>query len=424
MSPPPSAGAASRFTPEQVRVVALLGALQFTVILDFMILSPLGAILMPALKIAPSQFGLVVSAYAFSAGLSGLLAAGFADKFDRKKLLLFFYAGFLVGTLLCGLAPTYPLLLMARIVTGFFGGVIGSISFAIATDLFPLSMRGRVMGVVQTAFGASQVMGIPAGLYLSNHWGWQMPFRVIVGLGLLLGLAIVLVLPPIDAHLKLNTGRNPFRHLLETVTNARYLQGFGAMALLATGGFMLMPFGSAFSVKNLGIPVEKLPIIYFVTGLFALVAGPLAGKLSDTFGKLRIFMAGSVLTMIMVIIYTHLGVTPIPAVILVSVVMFMAVSARMVSSQALISAIPEPASRGSFMSVNSSIQQVSGGIAAAVAGWIIVDPSTGPLQHFEVIGYVVVGATLTTMLMMSLIGRGVRAKVSAAQGVEVAPSEV
>ena len=160
----------------------MLAFLQFTIILDFMIISPLGAILLRDLHLPTQKFGLVVSVYAFSASLSGLLAAGFADRFDRKKLLLFFYTGFTGGTLFCGLAPTYQLLLAARIVTGVFGGVIGSISMAIITDLFPLNMRGRVMGVVQTSFAASQVLGLPLGLYLANRWGWHAPFLMIVAL--------------------------------------------------------------------------------------------------------------------------------------------------------------------------------------------------------------------------------------------------
>ncbi len=164
------------FTPYQKFVVAMLAFLQFTIILDFMIISPLGAVLMPALKISPSQFGLVVSSYAFAAGASSMLAAGFADRFDRKKMLLFFYCGFLLGTLVCGLAPDYPLLVAARIVTGVFGGVIGSIVMAIMADLFAYEQRGRVMGFLQTAFGASQILGIPAGLYFSSLWAGTLRF--------------------------------------------------------------------------------------------------------------------------------------------------------------------------------------------------------------------------------------------------------
>ncbi|KXK22843.1 MAG: major facilitator superfamily protein [Bacteroidetes bacterium OLB12] len=165
-----------KFSGYQVFVIAILTILQFSIILDFMVLSPLGPMLRPALHISPAQFGMVVAAYAFSAGLSGLLAAGFADKYDRKKLLLFFYTGFIIGTLFCGLAPTYPLLLAARIFTGIFGGVIGSVTFAIVTDLFPIEVRGRVMGFLQMAFASSQVLGLPVGLYFAEKWGLALPF--------------------------------------------------------------------------------------------------------------------------------------------------------------------------------------------------------------------------------------------------------
>ena len=184
------------FTGYQKFVVAVLAFLQFTIILDFMILSPLGALLMPAFKISPSQFGLVVSIYAFSAGLSGLFAAGFADRFDRKRMLLFFYSGFILGTFFCGMAPNYHFLLLARMVTGFFGGVMGSIVLAIITDLFPLEKRGRVMGFVQTAFAASQVLGIPIALILSNRWGWHIPFFAIVAISSAVGVLIWSYLKP------------------------------------------------------------------------------------------------------------------------------------------------------------------------------------------------------------------------------------
>ena len=189
------------FSSYQKFVVAVLAFLQFTIVLDFMMLAPLGALVMPALKITPSQFGLVVSTYAFAAGLSGLLTAGFADRFDRKKLLLIFYCGFLVGTLLCGLAFTYPLLLLARMITGLFAGVVGSVSLAIVTDLFPLHMRGRVMGIIQTAFSVSSVLGIPLALVLSTHWGWNTPFFMIVGVSALVGGFIHTYLRPVNEHL-------------------------------------------------------------------------------------------------------------------------------------------------------------------------------------------------------------------------------
>ena len=399
--------AVASFTGYQKFVVAVLAFLQFTIILDFMILSPLGAALMPALAITPAQFGIVVSVYAFSAGTAGLLAAGFADRFDRKRLLLFFYSGFILGTFLCGIATDYHFLVMARMVTGLFGGVIGSIVFAITTDLFPFEMRGRVMGFVQTAFAASQILGIPAGLYISNLWGWHAPFLMIVTVGLLVGGIILFYLKPIRGHLKLKQDHNPFHHLRVTILTPRYAFAFAATALLSIGGFMLMPFGSAFTVHNLGIQIDRLPFIYLVTGLCAIFIGPTVGRLSDTYGKFRVFVFGTCVSIVMVLIYTNLGITPLPFVMLVNVVMFVGIFSRMIPSQALMSAIPSPEVRGSFMSISSSLQQISGGFASILAGFIVVEGKDGILENFNMLGYVMVLTASITLYMMYQIHRSV-----------------
>jgi len=400
MTPSAPAAAPNTFTGYQKFVVAVLAFLQFTIVLDFMILSPLGAILLQELSIGTRQFGLVVSAYAFSAGVAGILAAGFADRFDRKRLLMFFYAGFLVGTLLCGLAPNYHLLLAARIFTGLFGGVIGSISFAIIADLFPLHMRGRVMGTVQSSFAASQVMGIPVGLFLANRFGWHSPFLMIAGLGACVGVLLALKLKPLVGHLEVATHRHPLRHLLRTATNSRYLVGFSATMLLATGGFMLMPFGSAFSVHNLGISLERLPMVYMATGLTAMAAGPLLGRLSDRFGKYRMLCISTIACCAIVVAYTHLGTTPIGWVIAINCAMFVAISGRMVSAMAMTSAIPAMTDRGAYMSVNSSMQQFAGGIASWMAGVIVVQTASGRIERYDVLGWVVAGAMVLTMVLM------------------------
>jgi predicted MFS family arabinose efflux permease len=407
---PPATAPLARFTSYQRFVVVLLAFLQFTVILDFMILSPLGAILMPALHITTRQFGMVVSVYAFSAGVAGLLAAGFADRFDRKRLLLFFYAGFLLGTFLCGVAGSYSFLLFARMVTGLFGGVIGSISFAIITDLFPLQMRGRVMGIVQTAFAASQVLGIPIGWELATRLNWHAPFLLIVGLCLLAGIVIVLRLQPVDAHLKVARDRSAVAHLVHTASQGRYLVGFSATMLLATGGFMLMPFGSAFSVNNLGIAPNKLSTVYFVTGLVSMVAGPLAGRLADAVGKYTIFCIGTIAAIGVVIYYTHLGVTPLWLVIVISCVMFVCVSARMISASALTSGVPAMPDRGAYMAISSSLQQFSGGVAAGVAGLIVVQSPSGALERYALLGWVVSAVMALTVLLMFNVHRIVREK--------------
>ncbi len=401
------------FSPYQKFVVAVLAFIQFTVILDFMILSPLGAILMEKLAVTPKEFGAVVSAYAFSAATSGFLAAGFADRFDRRKLLLFFYSGFVFGTFLCGIATSYKFLLVARVVTGLFGGVISSISFAIIADLFPLSMRGRVMGIVQTAFAGSQILGIPIGLYLATKLDWHAPFMMIVGVSLLAGIVIALKLQPVTDHLKVQRKHSPFAHLVKTAMTARYIAGFAATILLATGGFMLMPFGSAYLVNNIQIPIEKLPPIYMVTGLSSIIVGPLLGRVADTFGKYRLFVAGSVLAMIVILYFTRLGPTPIWVIYVVNVFMFAAISARMVSSMALTSGLPEMADRGAYMSISSSLQQLAGGAAAALAGVIVVQPTpTSPLENYPTLGIVVVVSMIITVVVMFNVHRIVSQKAA------------
>ncbi len=398
------------FTGYQKLVVAILAFLQFTIILDFMVLSPLGALVMPALKIGPQQFGMVVSAYAFSAGASGILAAGYADRFDRKRLLLFFYVGFVLGTALCGLAQNFEMLLFARIVTGIFGGVIGSIVLAVTTDLFALEMRGRVMGVIQTAFAASQILGLPLALYLSTLWDWHAPFVLIVVVSAAVGILIAFYMRPVDMHLGQKQERGPFAHLRATVTEPRHLLAFCTVALLATGGYMLMPFGSAFTVNNLKIDLEHLPTIYLVTGLFTILIGPLVGRASDRFGKFNVFLAGIVVSIATVLFYTNLGPTPLFEVVVINVVLFVGIFSRMIPAQALMTAIPEPSKRGAFNAVSASLQQVSGGVAAVIAGSLVAEGADGRLEHFPRLGYVVVGASLITLFFMYKIHRAIPEK--------------
>jgi predicted MFS family arabinose efflux permease len=398
------------FSAYQRFVIGLLAFLQFSIVLDFVIIAPLGAIIMPDLAIGPQRFGEIVSAYAFSAGISGILAAGFADRFDRKRFLLFFYAGFIAGTTLCALAPNYPLLLAARIVTGLFGGVIGSIVLAIVTDLFPLQMRGRVMGVVQTAFAASQVLGVPAGLYLANTWNWHVTFVAIVLIAAPVSFIIVFFMKPVAAHLALKHDSNAWRHLSATVMVPRHLLAFAATTLLATGGYMIMPFSSVYIVKNIGISLNQLPTIYFVSGLFTIVTGPLVGRASDAFGHFNIFVFGCALSIVMVLIYTHLGHVSLTVVIAVSVVMFVGIFSRMIPSQVLMSAIPSPPERGSFNALNASMQQISGGVASLIAGMVVTQGPDGALQHFDQLGTIIVAATLVSLGLMYFIQRAVAQK--------------
>lgn len=411
------------FTGYQKFVIFILAITQFTVILDFMVMSPLGDMLMKSLNLKPSAFGVAVSAYAFSAGISGLLTAGFADKFDRKKLLLFFYIGFIAGTIFCGLAHTYVVLVAARIITGLFGGVIGSISMAIITDIFALQQRGRVMGFIQMGFGGSQVLGVPIGLYLANAWGWEAPFWMVAALSIAIAGLIALKLQPVVQHLLVQSDRSAFKHLLHTVAKGNYRIGFTSTALLSIGGFMMMPFGSAFAINNLGLTNHQLPMLFMVSGVSSIIIMPLIGKLSDKIDKFKIFAVASVWMMIMCVVYTNLGVTPLIVVMALNVLMMMGIMSRMIPSSALTSAIPEMSDRGAFMSVNSSLQQIAGGVAAAVAGMIVTQPRKGaPLQHYNVVGYVIVGISIISILLMRRVDKMTKKKLADAKAT-VIPDE-
>ncbi|QEE49330.1 MFS transporter [Flavobacterium alkalisoli] len=393
-----------KFTPYQKLVIALLAIAQFTVILDFMVISPLGDILMKNLNMSTSNFGFAVSAYAFSAGTSGLLAAGFADKFDRKKLLMFFYTGFILGTFFCAMANSYWTLVAARIFTGLFGGVIGSISLAIVTDLFVLQQRGRVMGFIQMAFASSQILGIPLGLYFANNWGWHSSFLMIVVLAIITLAVIVIKLQPINKHLELQSDKSPFLHLFHTLGNKRYQVGFTAIAILSVGGFMLQPFGTAYLVNNIHVSHEQLPIIFFFTGVSVLFIMPIIGRLSDKVSKLKLFAIGSLISIIMILIYTNLPPIPVWQIILINMVLFMGIMSRMVPSTTLNTAVPETQDRGAYMAITSSLQQIAGGIAAVCAGFIVhQETKTSPLINYDILGYVISIITLASILLIQRV---------------------
>lgn len=379
-----------KFTPYQITVIVLLALTQFSVVLDFMVMSPLGDMLKKSMNLSPAQFGAVVSAYGISAGISGLLTAGFADMFDRKKLLQFFYIGFILGTLFCGLSTNYPMLIAARIITGIFGGVIGSISMAIVADIFPLQQRGRVMGFMQMGFGASQVLGIPISLYLANVWNWKAPFLMIVGLATVILIAIMIKLKPITKHLEIKNDRNALSHLWHTIKQRHYRVGFFATALLSLGGFMMMPWGTVFAVNNLHVTPTQLPLLFMVAGVSTLFIMPIIGKLSDKIDKNLLFTIASLWMIAVVLVYTNLTPVPLWVIMIFNILMMIGIMSRMVPSMALVSALPEMHDRGAFMSINSSLQQIAGGIAAGIGGLIVYQKDEfSPLEHYNTLGIVI-----------------------------------
>ncbi|MEY4991996.1 MAG: hypothetical protein RI948_872 [Bacteroidota bacterium] len=392
-------------------VVAILALTQFTVVLDFMVMSPLGDLLMKDLQVKPYQFGIVVSSYALAAGLSGFLTAGFADRFDRKRLLLFFYTGFIIGTLFCGLAQSYEQLVLARIFTGVFGGVMSSIAMAIVADIFSLQQRGRVMGFMQMGFGLSQILGIPISLYIAAKSNWQTPFYMIVCLSIIMLLFILFGMKPVRAHLDKQTDHSAFHHLLATIKNRNYRIGFMATAFMSLGGYFMMPWGSAFAVNNVGISQKELPLLFMIVGVSTFMIMPLIGLLADKINKFQLFMWASITMIFSVLVYVHLGETSLFILIVVNIFMMGGIMARMVPSQALTSSVPAAHDRGAFMSINSSLQQIAGGIAAIIGGKIVWQASpSAPLMNFDLLGYVVVAVIIVNIYLTRRVYQYVASK--------------
>ena len=382
---------ASNFSSYQKLILLLLGLIQFALILDFVIIAPIGDILMKSLSINVEQFGLVVSSYAFSTAISGIAVAGFIDKFDRKKVLLVFFTGFILGTLCCALASTYTQMLASRIVTGIFAGVTGSVVMTIVSDLFVPQVRGRAIGFVQMGFGAAQVLGVPLGIFIATHFGWHSTFLSIVAVAIVMLVTLILVLKPVDEHLKIQTDKNPFLHLWHTVINKQYQVGFLAVMFLTIGGFMIMPFTSIFLINNVHLSYDELPFVFMSTGLASLVTMPIVGKLSDKFDRYKLFVFGSLLASVMILIYTNLHVVPLWMVVIVNILVFVGIMCRIAPAQALNSMVPHKEDRGAYMSISASLQQTAGGLGSVIASMIVFQQTkTSPLQNFDVLGYAIV----------------------------------
>jgi predicted MFS family arabinose efflux permease len=267
------------------------------------------------------------------------------------------------------------------------------------------------MGFMQMGFGASQVLGIPISLYIANHWGWQAPFLMIVGLATIIWLTTLLKLYPVVKHLELRTEKTAIKHLWHTLRLRDYRTGFLLTALLSLGGFMMMPWGSAFAVNNLHVSYKQLPLLFMASGIAALIIMPLVGKLSDKIDKVKLFTVAAVWMMIVVVIYTNLSPVPFAVVMGMNILMMIGIMSRIVPAMALVTALPKMQDRGAFMSINSSLQQIAGGIAAGVGGMIVVQQTkTSPLQHYNTLGYVIVVIIILNIIQLYRVSNLIKAR--------------
>lgn len=377
-------------TKEKI-LLYLLAAINFCNIVDFMIMMPLGPQLMRLFDIGPSEFSMVVSSYTFSAFASGILSSLVIDRFDRKKSLLVMYTGFIVGTALCGLAPNYYLLMAARVFTGIFGGVIGASVLSIVGDVIPFERRGHAMGIVMSAFSIASIVGVPLGLFLASHTslGWQAPFLFLALISLPILFLVYRYLPNINAHLHADKKTNGLLDATKAIISDRNQRKaiFLSMVMML-GHFSIIPFISPSMVANVGFSESQLQYIYLVGGGATVFTSQYIGKMADKYGKYRIFSIFAMLCAVPVFAITNMPPVPIALALVVAAIFFVLISGRMIPMQAMVTASVNPAYRGSFMSINSSLQQLMAGLGSLLAGMIVVkDPVNGHLLHYEWVGY-------------------------------------
>ena len=378
-------------------LVLVLAAIQFTHIMDFMIIMPLGPQLMRVMLISPYQFGLLVSAYTLTAAVAALAVAFYTDRFDRRKMLLLLYVGFVVSTLLCGIAPGYGSLLAARAVAGAFGGVAGATVHSIIGDAIPEQRRGAATGMIMSAFALSSIIGVPIGLVLAAHYSWRSPFLFLVVVSTLVLILSWKIIPPMRGHIVQGESHRPFDQMKGVFGTANHLRAFAFMFALMFAGFSVIPFVAPYMVANVGLKETDLPYLYLFGGLATAFSSRYIGKLADRHGKRQIFTLIGLISIAPLLITTNLPPVPVWVAICASVIFMVFVSGRFVPAMALVISSVHPHLRGGFMSINSAIQQLGLGAASFLAGSIIGHGADGTLTHYPVVGFIAVGATLLTI---------------------------
>lgn len=379
-----------------------LASINFTHIVDFMVMMPLGPQLTKLFHLTDAEFGLLVSAYSLAAGLSGLLVSMVIDRFERKRALLFVYGGFAIATLACGLAPSYGALMAARIAAGVFGGVLGALVQTIVGDAVPFERRGQAMGLVMSAFSMSTVAGVPLSLWMASHWGWHMPFFAIAAASVVIWLMAWRSVPLLRGHMTGVSAQPPITQLKRVLAEPNHWRAFTLSTLMLAGSFSIIPYITIYTTTNVGLAQEQVPYVYFAGGIATLFTARLWGKLSDRWGKVEMFRFISLVAILPMMALTHLPVVPMPVLLLVTTAFFVFVSGRMVPGMALLTAASEPALRGSFMSVNGALQSASMGVAAWVGGLLISRSPDGLVQGYGHTGWL---ALVSTLFIVWWVGR-------------------
>ncbi|HMO65217.1 MAG TPA: MFS transporter [Verrucomicrobiota bacterium] len=379
-------------------LLLLLAAVNFTHIMGFMILMPLGPQLMRDLGIGPAAFSWLVSAYTLAAGAVGLAAVPFIDRYDRRTLLLATYAGFVAGTAACALAHTHATLLVARALCGAFGGVCGALVLAVVSDLVPPGRRAAGIGLVMTAFALASAVGVPLGLFLAQRFRWETPFWLLAGLSALIWLLVRRCLPPMRGHLA--AGPPPpvsLRPLLALLGDANVRRAMGLMAVMVFGHFLIIPLMSPYLVANVGVAEDRLFLVYFVGGVLTVFTSPRVGRLADRRGRVRVFTVLVLTASGVTLAISHAGPLPLAAVLALAGAFFVFASGRWVPGQAIMTLAVPPERRGAFLSLNSCVRDFASGATSALGGWIVTRSPAGPLEGYGWLGWLALAANLLSL---------------------------
>lgn len=383
-------------------LLLVLAGIQFTHILDFMIMMPLGPQLIRTLHISTHEFGLLLSSYTFTAAASGLLAAVYIDRFDRRRLVLALYMLFIIATLACALAPGFVSLLVARAAAGAFGGILGALVQTVIADVIPFERRGQAMGKIMAAFAVSTVAGVPLGLLLAEQLpalGWRAAFLFIVLVSFAIWLACYRVLPSLTAHMQRERQGHAFQQIFSVLKEPNYLKAYAFIALLMLTSFTVIPYIALYYTANLGMSERFITLVYLVGGAATLISSQLIGKMTDRYGKLVTFRWVAAAAFAPILVTTHLVPAPAWIVLLNATVFFVLVSGRMIPGMAMVTAVADPSLRGTFMSLGSSVQMFASGLASLVAGLIITRDAMGQVQHYDMVGYLAVSCGLASLWM-------------------------
>ena len=377
-----------------------LAGIQFTHIVDFMVMMPLGPQFTQLFNISDAEFGLLVSAYTFSAGASGLLASFYVDRFSRKKLLLTLYVLFAAATMACGLAQTYDTLMLARIAAGAFGGVLAAMAQTIVADVIPFERRGRAMGIVMSSFSLASVAGVPTGLFLASQFNWHTPFFAIAGVCVLLAIGAYITLPPLADHLRQHRA-SPLASIQAVLRDANHQKAFAFTALMMIAAFTVIPYITIYTTTNGGLTMQQVPYVYLLGGAVTLFTARLIGKLTDSMGKAKMFKVTAVFAMLSLLLVTLSESFGLWGILLVTTIMFIGMNGRMIPGMAIATSAANPKLRGTFMALNSSVQSAAMGLASFVGGLVISRDAQGLVQYFWINALIGAVATVLGILLVN-----------------------